>query len=513
MRAVWFGIRGERGRILLLMVFAAVFLFLAGILSACGAENELPDFTPLLSDDGEGDENSQGEAEEAFAQSIRIVLPADRSVTLYERAQMLGDAIAERTEIPYVIVTDQNLSASRADAYELVIGESEHPDCALKMRGLKKEDYVCAVGRYATVIGGRSEAATLLALDAFEQRLLPSVSRAAFVPQGVQILEKTEYERDFVSWNGEELSNFCIVYDAKGATFLRTLAEHLRDEIERVSGYVVPAVSENEVPSAKRMIRFSAEAEPEGTVRLCPTEEGISLRAETGVGLKTASDAFLDLLFLDEDGDGSCENRLDHAELLLAERSEFRLGCAISSFSEEPMSPEEVAAVTDWIQVGERDGVFLSEVSESNAQRILQNLYGWQWISEEGAGGTVTFLTVTEEQSILADGIESEGILGAYRIGGERGGFLWLTVKEGTKLPLWVYEVEMPLLVTVYGGQDGRLAQDSVDGLDCLYNEETDVGGETLYFSVYATASRFSVALDAPAEGSAGFNLRVIRLY
>lgn len=508
---------GDCGRIVRLVplpiLVIALLIVLMG-LSSCEVEDELPDFSPLLSDESEGlSSESDSEQEEPFATSIRIVLPEDRSIELYERAQTLGDAIAERTGIPYGIVNDKNSSTVPANVYELVIGESGHPDCALWMRGLKKDDYICAVGRYAAVIGGKSETATLLALDSFEERLLPGVTRGWFVPQGVQILEKTEYERGFVSWNGEELSNFTVVYDAVGGETLLRQAEFLCEEIDRISGYAVLCTPDRDTSSPKRFIRLLIEEELEQVVKLCPTEDGIILKAGTSLGLKKALDVFLERLFLDEDGDGDCENRLEHTELLLAEKSDFRLGYVVESPSAAWIHPETVATVTDWIRVAERDGMFVSELPEKNIRRLRENLFDWQWTVEETTEGIISFLTVTEDQRIFEDKTKPEGMLGAYRIGGSEGGFHWLVVKEGTELPEWVYEEGEPFLITVYGAEHGRLAQDSADKSDCLYNVAVEADGETRYFSVYSASSCLSVRIDMPVEGRGLIDLWVERLY
>ena len=124
--------RGRRSCRLLSCFISLCLLLLTG----CSTLGEALDFLPASS---EGEE-SEAVSEEVtpFASKLRIVLPKDGSVELYARVREIGDAVSEKTGLPYSVVFGGSPSSDHPAVYELVIGYGSHPDCDLYMKGLKK---------------------------------------------------------------------------------------------------------------------------------------------------------------------------------------------------------------------------------------------------------------------------------------------------------------------------------------------------------------------------------------
>ncbi|MBR2354455.1 MAG: hypothetical protein IKA76_08150 [Clostridia bacterium] len=492
---------------------------------SCGEEEELPDFVSLFPEQEESETKTESETdrqtetetesdtEPPFVKRIRIVLPEQRSEDLYGRAKELGDAIADRTGIPYTVSDDGHLSDYHPDVYELVIGESKHPDCVYWMRGLKKDDYVCVAGRYSVVLGGKTEQATFLALQCFTEQFLPDADPWGLIEAGTYIAEKREYEREFVSWNGVELSEWQIVYEPSENGQARMLAERLRDEIDRISGYRLPMVSISDSEEKHRDILLSVCEELGEEVHLIPAKESTQLRAGNGVGLNLAVSEFLERLFLDPDGDGSCENRLEHSEVLRSEQSRFHMGLIIGDREMMWEQPSAVLAAVDWIRKNDWNAVFVSELREQTARYIWQNLADrtiHTWASEEYVASCMT----DQNAEMLSETYASvSGVLFACQIGGEKGGFRWLAVQEGTELPAWILEHPIPLVITVCGNEEGALADATRIGLDCLCVKHVTTDGGSMVLSVYATSDLFSLQIEEQNQGIGMMDLWVTRLH
>ena len=499
-----FGLIIGKGSVLLCLALLALFL-----LCGCAEEQQLPDFTPLLSEGSESIESENETRAEGlpFAREIRIILPESRSEALLLRAKALGDAIREKTGIVYTVLADKDAPLREEDAFEIVLGDADHADAERYLAGLKGEDYVCAADGYAAVIGGKTEEATLRAIDDFCQRLLPSVEKEKFMNTGVALLQRGVYDLGICSLGGVVLSEWQIVCDPD-SEILCTLAERLSLAIRERSGYAV-AVN----PSGKgaaRTVRLALSEGECGYAYLIPTEEGVTLRGENAMGLCSAADAFCTLLFESADAEGNCQASLPEIRSLCVARSRFHVSLLVGKEDLAFASDAEAVTLSDWIREGGQDAVAMCDVKSEMAQYLgwnLAGLYTWQT-----AGDCLLGTATGSSAAPLGEGAD-QGLLFDVEMDGEKGGIRWIGLREGGELPSEILDRGTPLVLTVFGATDGEAGENTAARMDCLRRGSVEIDGVTVSFCVYTTVKQLRVEATLTNKRLGVLDLRIERVY
>ncbi len=480
----------------------------------------LPDFEPFFSETESESESvsesvSESEKEESqsslqtaapFAKELRIVVSEGASETLLHRARALGEALAERTGLSYTIRDDVYLLAPNPDVYEIVLGKTNHTESLLWLASLKTDDYICVAGEAVALLGGRSEQTTIKALDAFCEKLLPLVTREQFMETGVAILERGSYDRGVISFNGVDLFDWQIVYEGE---LPRLQAELLRDEIQARSGYELEICTGASADASKRSMRLSLEAGDTGMAHLIPTPEGVTLLGETGVGLRCAVEKLIRMLWDSADAEGNCQSALQVALAIPVERNRFHCSLLLGTDDLRWESPAEIVDISDWIWKGEQDAVAMAEMQEETVRSIRQNvfdLYEWQTNS-------LCELGIGKDASALGAEQAHDGLLGGVRLGEEKGGILWLIVRAGSQLPAWVFQENLPFVVTVYGEESGELGEESAKQVDLLYHETVEANGKPLFVGVYSTVGQIHVEIEVLDKKAGVLDLWIERLF
>lgn len=135
-----------------------------------------------------------------------------------------------------------------ATAKEIVIGESHRPSARKLMNQLRENDYLisCLDGRIY-IVGG-CEAATLLALEYFEQKYVNTTDKKIEIAGGACDIVKstdTEYPLNTVSINGVNIRDYNIVISADAELSAKAAAEHLSDWFLTNAGYPMNIVTDN----------------------------------------------------------------------------------------------------------------------------------------------------------------------------------------------------------------------------------------------------------------------------
>ena len=115
------------------------------LLTGCSAavNEELP-FIPL------GEEVEQ-------VSEYRVIISRSASGEVIDKAEALCDGIEAQTGVATLMFYDDETLLYREDSCEIIIGETSRTVSRVLLRGMRRDDYICATEGTRTVIGGRSD--------------------------------------------------------------------------------------------------------------------------------------------------------------------------------------------------------------------------------------------------------------------------------------------------------------------------------------------------------------------
>jgi hypothetical protein len=212
------------------VIFLCVSLIVAISLCACNEKTaDLSGFEQFTF--------SEEFVQPAFAEIVYLVVPDGASGALVSKAESLALKICEQTGVQTIVKYDSQPVMDTESTLKILIGNTNDIISAESLRGFREDDYICRYERGAIVLGGKSESATMLAMDKFEADILTCSSNAFFMSEDAHFEHFGEYALDSLCINGFNIYDFTIVYGNDGAQ--GEIADLLGRYIEIKSGYVV----------------------------------------------------------------------------------------------------------------------------------------------------------------------------------------------------------------------------------------------------------------------------------
>ncbi len=198
------------------------------------------------------------ETEDTEAKSVSehdyLIMPAQAGSDLIARARALASAISERTGIPCSVYFDDEDILIRENSRLILIGNVQHALSQDRLHDLCRDDYLCASEGNALILGGKSDKATIAAINRFSESLLSYVTAKAFINQDQHFLVRAEYALSAVTLNGFSLEDYRLVYPKSGALSEKALAYTLREQIADRCGFYLDVLSDNLVQEQVRVI-------------------------------------------------------------------------------------------------------------------------------------------------------------------------------------------------------------------------------------------------------------------
>lgn len=227
------------------------------------------------------DKESDGEAETEkpdFAEHVYVIIPSGCSGELSIKANALTEKIRQDVGILASLKYDDELAESPKGSCEILIGNTNRLASKNAEEELKTNDYLCRWDNGALVICGKSDSATLVAIDKFISDILPTASRYSLMHADAHFELFNDYEIENITLNGYDLYDYVLVYDSEQKSNEREMAEALRDFINVKSGYLLDVISDDEIKTeTRRMIKISASESTENKAVILSEENGISL--------------------------------------------------------------------------------------------------------------------------------------------------------------------------------------------------------------------------------------------
>lgn len=224
---------------------------------------------------------------EAFANAIYVVIPRSSDFELVARAQLLANAIAEKTGITTFLKYDSEQTVE--GTFEILLGYTSRLVTRENFSTLRDGDYICRYDRGYIVLGGRTEQATLEAIDKFESDILPGASYAAIMSKDAHFEVYAEHEIDEFTLNGYPIYEYTIAYCADSYE----IAEAISKYVKQNSGYTLSGKQkETYDPQMSRCIWLVLDSAGDNAASVSAKDGNIVLSAPDLCGLSLAATTF-----------------------------------------------------------------------------------------------------------------------------------------------------------------------------------------------------------------------------
>ena len=269
-----------------LMIFCTVFSF-----NSCG-EKKKSNIDEIFSELVKNTEETTEKTEEtSFSEHIYVIIPNDCSGELSLKARALADGMAEKTGLLTSVKYDNELTSIPKDSCEVLIGDTNRLVSKNAMDVLKNDEYLYRWDDGAIVICGRSDEATVAAIDKFISDILPTATKDALMSKDAHFEFKVEYEVKGVTFNGYDLYDYVLVYEESNKCGEKDIALAIRDAINSKSGYLLDVISSKEVNSKTgKVISVCGNSKENALISL---ENGISLVGKNSYLLSLAAAKFI----------------------------------------------------------------------------------------------------------------------------------------------------------------------------------------------------------------------------
>ena len=271
-----------RNRLFLVLVFALSITLIFSCSSCSKKDNGLDEFDQLILSTS-GEEVSG----EAFADAIYVIIPRDAGVELSASAKTLAESITAKTGVRAFLKYDSEPTV--AGTFELLVGYTSRLISRENIGSLRDEDYICRYDRGAIVLGGKSERATLAAIQKFTSDILPGASYASLMSEYAHFEVYGEYELDEMTLNGYPIYEYTIVYCNESYE----IADLIQKYLNKNSGYTLSVDADDTYdPQRSKCICLLLDASLGNVARISAEDGNIVIVAPNLYGLSLAAASF-----------------------------------------------------------------------------------------------------------------------------------------------------------------------------------------------------------------------------
>ena len=247
---------------------------------------------------------------EATVEYYRVVVSHDCSSKLLDAAKAFAASITEKTGIDASVIYDNEIDGRDILVTEVILGDADRDISSFLMKDMRDRDYICSCVEGSIVIGGKSEEATILALERFYSELLPKATSLYLMNPDDAFSYTAEYDDKAFKINTYDINEYSIVYSPSDGKDVSSLASKLQSLILEKSGCSPDLCSDTSYSGKRLELSLSSEDAVENTAYLIPQGKNIILRAKDSFGLSVAIRDFIELLF-DGNGDFSLQSTVE----------------------------------------------------------------------------------------------------------------------------------------------------------------------------------------------------------
>ena len=272
--------------------FRAVCLLLLSVLflNSCVSNND--EKLPFVTLD---------ETNNAIVSEYRIVVSRTASGEVLEAARELCSSIGEQTDVDTRLSYDDETVYVSDSTWVVYVGYVDTSAVRDILRNMRSEDYICRSYDRETIIGGRSDGATLNAILRFKNEILPVSDRFRLIPEGGGFEYKGEYSLNTLYIGDASVQDFeIVVYSAQDTEVIDT-AYSLRQRISDTTGYWLDVCIGSRSKTGRGIYVIKDSECQLGRAELSNSKNDVILRAKDRKGLEKIADTFMNLLTSDSD--------------------------------------------------------------------------------------------------------------------------------------------------------------------------------------------------------------------
>ena len=430
----------------------------------------------------------------------RIILSDSAGSELSEKAQILRNGIEEQTGVRSTVFSDGELLKRIDGTWEIYLGNIDRAEAKQKLSNMRSNDYTCRSENGVTVMGGRSEKATVRAIERFMKEILPVSNSKGLIPEGGGFDFFDEYATDALRIGETNISDFKIsVYDYSDAEAVST-AISLSNYISETFGYCID-ISDNTPSADENIIYLEIDSEncQSGRAEVGYSGKDILLKAPDAYGLKVLVNRFLKLL--SSDGiSGVLNPHIPSVLYVPYENNDLKIGTLMPENILPLDTVAKIKDLSDLLHGYAPDMVHCGRVDGDWAENLREAFYEYESIGQNG-GAAFIGSDVNAERILSYD---KDGLLcEAFYIRQGELELLLLNISGSVEaqtevdiselLPDDEYTV-IPVVVVacLYNSAKLTLTYDDMPYFDPVINAPED-SADRISYSCYADLSRLSV--------------------
>ena len=276
---------------------ALLALLLCFTLLLCSCKIDTTGLTPLHAlENGEHEETRPPASEYDY-----VILPASAGDALTARAHALCEALTAQTGIPATLFFDDAILPTRENIRFILLGNTAHALSYKHLHTLRRDDYLCTTDESALILGGKSDAATVAAIDRFCESLLPYADATILINPDQHFLVHATYDVNEISLNGFPLADYRLVYPEENGKGEQAVALALREAIADRCGFYLEVLPDTVVREPARVITVGACFGTSGTdaAQFEAISSYVSLDGDSEYALASVAQAFCRYLLPD----------------------------------------------------------------------------------------------------------------------------------------------------------------------------------------------------------------------
>lgn len=429
----------------------------------------------------------------------RIIIPATASAELTAAAEALRDGLRSKKPLPVEIYLDSDELYYKMNIWDIYVGNTGSEYSRQALRNMRSEDYTCRSYNGYSIIGGRSDSATVSAINRYISEILPLVGVFDFIPDGGGFDLSGSYEIEGITLLNTDILRFTVVCD-KGSSGAVSVAHSFRSALSDRAGYYLDLSYGN---AEGKSISFVLDPNcNDGEAYVSASDNGIAVRAASVYGLRTAADRLLDII-CPRGSVGSLSPELTEELFVAYSEPMLELSSLCLSGILPIDAPTEITDITSAICDNSPDAVFFGALDDSDTARIQNALSEYQAISAENASDVLGLYGVSAELIYResSGGLLCEG----YRL---RGNGLELALLYVSGSANAATEIELPdeldtdglpvlAVIHTFNSEEVRVVRDGNGNFSEVCSDSFELYGDTFSYACYADMGYLAVSLSA----------------
>ncbi len=451
---------------------------------------------------------SLGSDDKMLITEYRLVVSRSASGELLNAAEELCKALENKTGVESKLSYDEEYFPVFDGTWLMYIGNVDMTESRDRLRSMRSEDYICRSFDRVTVIGGRNDSATVIAIERFIKEILPVSDEYRPIPEGGGFDHFESYDTESLTVGGASISEFEISVTSFDDTASVKLAYELRRELSDTFGFWLDIRVGSRSETGRGIYIGTDRDCREGRGELLFSGNDIFLKAVDTVGLEKLTDMLLQLLKSDG-SNGAVEPSIP--EHIYVPYGDTTCGIAFASlkYASSLNSVYGYSVLGNMADIHRPNVILLGEVDDSNSKLFTETLYKYESAISLNMGAFLDKNTSMERISVSnKDGLFYEVL--SVKCGELEFIVVYISGEARVEVTVDVFDIvgetSLPVVAIAYTKDDTPI---TLTHSKLPFFEEMLRGGVTLFtedcsYVCYADVSRLTV-IESGANERIGY--------